>query len=124
MVAAQIHEADDRPEPRQHVGYQQLRTETVRWIKCARSNHKFGHQMACELASANVAFGSEAEAHRASRTGLLSVPQPFDEASRKDRLEARICAKVCIDCDDAELARYQAAFAHDWTALERTETAH
>jgi hypothetical protein len=31
MVAAQIHDADDRPEPRQHVGYRHLRTETVRW---------------------------------------------------------------------------------------------
>jgi hypothetical protein len=40
MVAAQIHDADDRPEPRQHVGYRHLRTETVRWMKCARSNHK------------------------------------------------------------------------------------
>src|SRR5262249_32308774 len=40
MVAAQIHDADDRPEPRQHVGYRHLRTETVRWMKCARSNRK------------------------------------------------------------------------------------
>lgn len=40
MVAAQIHDADDRPEPRQHVGYRHLRTETVHWMKCARSNHK------------------------------------------------------------------------------------
>src|SRR5262249_34625699 len=40
MVAAQIHDADDRQEPRQHVGYRHLRTETVRWMKCARSNHK------------------------------------------------------------------------------------
>src|SRR5215467_5857185 len=37
MVAAQIHDADDRPEPRQHVGYRYLRTETVRWMKRARS---------------------------------------------------------------------------------------
>jgi hypothetical protein len=40
MVAAQVHDADDRPEPRQYVGYRQLRTETVRWMKCARSNRK------------------------------------------------------------------------------------
>src|SRR5262249_52730312 len=40
MVAAQVHDADDRPEPHQHVGYRQLRTETVRWMKCARSNRK------------------------------------------------------------------------------------
>jgi hypothetical protein len=40
MVAAQIHDADERPESRQHVGYRHLRTETVRWMKCARSNHK------------------------------------------------------------------------------------
>ena len=32
MVVAQIHDADDRPEPRQHIGYRHLRTETVRWI--------------------------------------------------------------------------------------------
>jgi hypothetical protein len=40
MVAAQIHDAGDRPEPRQHVGYRPVRTERVRWMKCARSNHK------------------------------------------------------------------------------------
>src|SRR5262249_44410670 len=40
MVAAQIHDAEDRPEPRQHVGYRHLRTETVRWMKCDRSNRK------------------------------------------------------------------------------------
>src|SRR5215831_10751631 len=40
MVAAQIHDGDDRPEPRQHVGYRHLRTETARWMKCAQSNHK------------------------------------------------------------------------------------
>jgi hypothetical protein len=32
MVVAQIHDADDRPELRQHIGYRHLRTETVRWI--------------------------------------------------------------------------------------------
>jgi hypothetical protein len=47
-------------------------------------------------------------------------PQPWSEARRKDQLEARICGQVCADRDDTELARYQAAFAHDWTALERT----
>lgn len=40
----------------------------------------------------------------------------------KDRLEAHICAKVCRDRDDGELARYQAAFAHDWSALWRQES--
>jgi hypothetical protein len=37
IVAAQLPDADDRPEPRQHVGSRHLRTETVRWMKCARS---------------------------------------------------------------------------------------
>jgi len=32
-------------------------------------------------------------------------------------LEHRLCTAVCLSRDDNELARYQAAFARDWTAL-------
>jgi hypothetical protein len=42
-------------------------------------------------------------------------------AADKDRLEARICFKVCRDRDDSELQRYQTAFAQDWVALWRAE---
>lgn len=42
-------------------------------------------------------------------------------AADKDRLEARVCFKVCRDRDDGELQHYQAAFAQDWVALWRAE---
>jgi hypothetical protein len=34
-------------------------------------------------------------------------------------LEHRLCAEICISRDNNRLARYQAAFARDWTALWR-----
>src|SRR5262249_590848 len=40
MVAAQIHDADDRPEPRQHVGYRHLRNRNGALAEVRRSNHK------------------------------------------------------------------------------------
>jgi hypothetical protein len=43
-------------------------------------------------------------------------------SAEKDRLEVRVCTKVCRDRDDSELHRYQAAFAQDWIALWRAET--
>jgi hypothetical protein len=49
-------------------------------------------------------------------------PQPLGGewgAEKKDMLERQLCAAVCRDRDDSELARYQAAFARDWTALWR-----
>lgn len=49
-------------------------------------------------------------------------PQPNSAnpgAADKDRLVWQICAEVCQARDDALLARYQAAFAKDWTALLR-----
>jgi hypothetical protein len=52
----------------------------------------------------------------------LNAAQPG--AADKDRLEVRICARVCRDRDDGELSRYQAAFAQDWIALWRRETHH
>ena len=47
-------------------------------------------------------------------------PQPLGGewgAAKKDTLEHRLCTAVCLSRDDNELARYQAAFARDWTAL-------
>ena len=49
-------------------------------------------------------------------------PQPLGGewgAEKKDMLERQLCAAVCRDRDDSELARYPAAFARDWTALWR-----
>jgi hypothetical protein len=40
-------------------------------------------------------------------------------AERKDALEQRVCSEICFTHDDAQLARYQAAFAKDWIALYR-----
>ena len=34
-------------------------------------------------------------------------------------LERQLCTEICMSRDDAQLARYQAAFARDWTALWR-----
>ena len=34
-------------------------------------------------------------------------------------LERQLCTAVCFSRDDGQLARYQAAFARDWTALWR-----
>jgi hypothetical protein len=59
----------------------------------------------------------------ANGSPLNHWPQVWDAARSKDQLEVRICARVCADRDDAELARYQTEFMHDWTMLERTEVA-
>ena len=40
-------------------------------------------------------------------------------AGAKDALEQRVCSEICFTRDDAQLARYQAAFAKDWIALYR-----
>jgi hypothetical protein len=51
-------------------------------------------------------------------------PQPNGAtpgAADKDLLEQRICAEVCRSRDDGLLAKYQAAFAKDWTALWRAK---
>jgi hypothetical protein len=36
-----------------------------------------------------------------------------------DALEQRVRAEICPTRDDAQLARYQAAFAKNWVALYR-----
>jgi hypothetical protein len=49
-------------------------------------------------------------------------PQPLGgewSAERKDGLEKRVCSEICLTRDDAQLARYQAAFAKNWVALYR-----
>jgi hypothetical protein len=49
-------------------------------------------------------------------------PHPFGGdwgAERKDALEQRVCGEICFIRDDAQLARYQAAFAKNWVALYR-----
>jgi hypothetical protein len=43
-------------------------------------------------------------------------------AERKDGLEKRVCSEICLTRDDAQLARYQAAFAKNWVALYRQIT--
>lgn len=40
-------------------------------------------------------------------------------AGAKDALEQRVCSEICFTRDDAQLARYQAAFAKNWVALYR-----
>jgi hypothetical protein len=50
--------------------------------------------------------------------------QPYDAtpgAADKDVLERRLCTRACLTRDDAQLARYQAAFAKDWVALWQQE---
>jgi len=47
-------------------------------------------------------------------------PQPLGGewgAEKKDLLERQLCTEICLSRDDGQLARYQAAFARDWTAL-------
>ena len=34
-------------------------------------------------------------------------------------LERQLCTAICLSRDDTKLARYQTAFARDWTALWR-----
>jgi hypothetical protein len=49
-------------------------------------------------------------------------PQPLSGewgAEKKDALEQRVCSEICFTRDDAQLTRYQAAFARDWVALYR-----
>jgi hypothetical protein len=49
-------------------------------------------------------------------------PQPLSGewgAEKKDALEQRVCSEICLTRDDAQLARYQAAFAKNWVALYR-----
>jgi hypothetical protein len=49
-------------------------------------------------------------------------PQPLGGewgAEKKDALEQRVCSEICLTRDDAQLARYQAAFAKSWVALYR-----
>ena len=38
-------------------------------------------------------------------------------AADKDTLEKQVCTEICLTRDDAQLAKYQAAFAKDWVAL-------
>ena len=49
-------------------------------------------------------------------------PQSFGGgwgAEKKDALEQRVCSEICLIRDDAQLARYQAAFTTNWVALYR-----
>jgi hypothetical protein len=56
---------------------------------------------------------------RTRRTiGRSPTPGPW-AAADKDILEKQVCTEICLTRDDAQLAKYQAAFAKDWVALYR-----
>jgi hypothetical protein len=47
------------------------------------------------------------------------LPRREWRAAKKDVLERQLCTASCLTRDGAQLARYQTAFAQDWTALRR-----
>jgi len=104
MVATQIYDADDRPEPRQHVGYRHLRTETVRWMKCAdqtirrnRCAMRGVHGRCLQPQNAYPAFWRRSRlSPKVQRNNFLLLSSPLTTALGTERL-CRPVAK-CFRC--------------------------
>ncbi|MBO0712892.1 MAG: hypothetical protein J2P47_16590 [Acetobacteraceae bacterium] len=120
------------PDPRQTPGaVAETRTEVI----CVRGwdqAHRVWHDKAGTLAKYGIPL-DRADLYEDddlvpvclggdNASPLNHWPQPNSATpgvADKDMLEQHLCTKVCLARDDGLLARYQTAFANDWTVLRR-----